>query len=520
MCFPVWWSILGTINVRQVSAYLLQGRFSMAEFNERRRFMGRFRKIIFTLTVTLFLAAGVTIVTGLGSMSEKQNDTEQGQQNLRDSISRVHLLKPVIRKISSTTEGIKLTWTAVENADGYLVKRNEKTCKNITNPEEVSFLDKKAKKNGRKYKYVIYAYREVNGKKIKSEPSESYTQFYLKRTSINDASRGENGDVTVVWKKNEKASGFEIQYNEKKNFHSAQCVYARKSSAISSKIPGLKAGKTVYVRVRSYKKAGKKKYYSQWSTPVMLTGWNQKWKYAGNSKIHSGTAVLYYTDSSDRRKKTVCINAGHGTLGGEAKKTLCHPDGSPKVTGGTTAQGAVYSPSISGGTTMTDGTPEAAANLQVALLLKKKLLNMGYNVLMIRESPDVQLDNIARTVLANQYADCHVSIHFDSTAYNKGAFVINVPNIASYRKMEPVASHWQQHNELAEQILRGMQDEGVKIYGNGTNGIDLTQTSYSTVPSVDVEVGDTRTSLAKKSLETISDGIAAGVDRYFMVSSK
>ena len=82
MCFPVRWSILGTINVRQVSACLLQGRFSMAEFNERRRFMGRFRRIIFTLTVTLFLAAGVTIVTGLGSMSEKQNDTEQGQKNL------------------------------------------------------------------------------------------------------------------------------------------------------------------------------------------------------------------------------------------------------------------------------------------------------------------------------------------------------------------------------------------------------------------------------------------------------
>lgn len=482
--------------------------------------MGRFRKIIFILTVTLCLAAGVTIVTGLGSITEKQNDTEQTQPDIRDFVSRVHLVKPEIKKISSTAEGIKLTWTAVEHADGYQVKRNGKTCKNITNPEEVSFLDKKAKKNGRKYKYVIYAYRKVNGKKIKSEPSESCTQYYLKKTGINDASRGENGDVNVAWTKNDKASGYEIQYDEKKNFHSAQSVYKRKSSADHGKISGIKAGKTAYVRVRSYKKAGKRKYYSQWSAPVMLTGWNQKWEYAGNSKIHSGTAVLYYTDSPDKKKKTVCINAGHGTLGGEAKKTLCHPDGSAKVTGGTTAQGAVYSPSVSGGATMADGTPEAAANLQVALLLKKKLLNMGYHVLMIRETSDVQLDNIARTVLANQYADCHVSIHFDSTAYDKGAFVINVPDIASYRNMEPVASCWRQHNELAEQILRGMQDKGVKIYGNGTTGIDLTQTSYSRVPSVDVEVGDTKTSLARKSLETISDGIAAGVDRYFTAVSK
>ena len=41
---------------------------------------------------------------------------------------------------------------------------------------------------------------------------------------------------------------------------------------------------------------------------------------------------------------------------------------------------------------------------------------------MIRESADVQLDNIARTVIANNASDCHIALHWDSTTNNKGAF--------------------------------------------------------------------------------------------------
>lgn len=42
------------------------------------------------------------------------------------------------------------------------------------------------------------------------------------------------------------------------------------------------------------------------------------------------------------------MNAGHGTSGGASVKTQCHPDGSPKTTGGSTAQGATYATAVSG----------------------------------------------------------------------------------------------------------------------------------------------------------------------------
>ena len=123
------------------------------------------------------------------------------------------------------------------------------------------------------------------------------------------------------------------------------------------------------------------------------------WDYAEFAKITSGTAVLYQSQTAERKNLTICVNAGHGTKGGASVKTQCHPDGSPKVTGGTTGAGAVTAAAVSGGMTFDDGTPESSVTLSMALILKDKLLAKGYDVLMIRETEDVQLDNIARTLM-------------------------------------------------------------------------------------------------------------------------
>ena len=98
--------------------------------------------------------------------------------------------------------------------------------------------------------------------------------------------------------------------------------------------------KNYYVRVRGYIKKGKKQYYSNWSACAERIVWNSKWEFAGFSKIHTDSTTLYFSNVAKPKNKTVCINAGHGTKGGESVKTLCHPDGSPKVTGGSTAAGA------------------------------------------------------------------------------------------------------------------------------------------------------------------------------------
>ena len=242
---------------------------------------------------------------------------------------------------------------------------------------------------------------------------------------------------------------------------------------------------------------------------------NPGWKYADFAKITSGKAVLYQSEATERKNLTICVNAGHGTKGGAAVKTQCHPDGSPKVTGGTTGAGAVTASAVSGGMTFSDGTPESSVTLSMALILKDKLLSKGYDVLMIRESEDVQLDNIARTVIANNASDCHIALHWDSTSSNKGAFYMSVPSHSSYRNMEPVKSNWQKHNALGESLIAGLKGKGVKIFSGGSMEMDLTQTSYSTVPSVDIELGDKASDHSKATLNQLADGLTDGVNQYF-----
>jgi N-acetylmuramoyl-L-alanine amidase len=236
--------------------------------------------------------------------------------------------------------------------------------------------------------------------------------------------------------------------------------------------------------------------------------------YAEFSAIHSGTAKLYRNKGGAHENITVCVNAGHGTSGGESVKTLSHPDGSGKVTGGTNAAGAVKSMAVSSGLDFPDGTPEREVTLREALILKQKLLDKGYSVLMIRETDDVQLDNIARTVLANHYADCHIALHWDSTSSDKGAYFSGVPG-GSYREMEPVASTWEKSTLFGNCLISGLQEEDVGIFGSGSIEEDLTQTSYSSVPGVDIELGDRASDISDETLEKIANGLTIGIDAYF-----
>ena len=241
---------------------------------------------------------------------------------------------------------------------------------------------------------------------------------------------------------------------------------------------------------------------------------NTTWEYADHSAISDGYAVLYKA-SGQRKNIVVGVNAGHGTAGGSAVRTLCHPDGSPKSTGGSTVAGATTATAVSGGMTFYDGTPESEVTFRMAQILRDRLLSQGYDVLMVRDGADVQLDNVARTVICNNVADCHISLHWDGDglSYDKGCFYIAVPD--AIKDMEPVATYWQQHNALGASLVNGLGDVGMKIHGSGSMAIDLTQTSYSTIPSVDMELGNASSDHSDETLENIADGLMAGINAYY-----
>ena len=76
-----------------------------------------------------------------------------------------------------------------------------------------------------------------------------------------------NRSFTASWKKNIQATGYQIQYAADSRFtKERKTVIVGKQSATRYKISGLKNKKTYYVRIRSYKRVGKKVLYSSWST--------------------------------------------------------------------------------------------------------------------------------------------------------------------------------------------------------------------------------------------------------------
>lgn len=72
--------------------------------------------------------------------------------------------------------------------------------------------------------------------------------------------------VKVTWKKNTRATGYQIQLSSSSKFKSGNKPYNINSNrTVSKKITKLKKNKTYYVRVRSYKIVSGEKYYGSWS---------------------------------------------------------------------------------------------------------------------------------------------------------------------------------------------------------------------------------------------------------------
>lgn len=71
--------------------------------------------------------------------------------------------------------------------------------------------------------------------------------------------------VKVSWKQAKYVDGYQIQYATAKSFKKAKTTTVKKYKTTSKTIKKLKAKKTYYVRIRTFKKVDGKKVYSSWS---------------------------------------------------------------------------------------------------------------------------------------------------------------------------------------------------------------------------------------------------------------
>lgn len=84
-------------------------------------------------------------------------------------------------------------------------------------------------------------------------------------TSISKAKAGKKS-FTVKWKKQKtQTTGYEIRYSTNKKMKKATVIKNIKAKKTSQKVSKLKAKKTYYVQIRTYKTVKGKKYVSEWS---------------------------------------------------------------------------------------------------------------------------------------------------------------------------------------------------------------------------------------------------------------
>lgn len=172
-------------------------------------------------------------------------------------------------KASNAAKAIQLKWNKVKDATGYVIYRDGKKIKTITSADTLKYLDVWGKKNGTKYTYRIAAFNKA-GVSSKTRTSVMYRVAGPVITSLSSpggsSSRTSSaGRITVRWGRNAKGNGYKVQYSLASNFAGTKTLTFTKNSITSKTIKNLAVGKTYYVRVRAYKSAKGKNYYSAWS---------------------------------------------------------------------------------------------------------------------------------------------------------------------------------------------------------------------------------------------------------------
>ena len=130
----------------------------------------------------------------------------------------------------------------------------------------VSYSNSSSKKVG-EYKITI----NFKGEKYSGSKTLKY-KIIPKGTSLSKLTALKKS-FKATWKAQKtETTGYEILYSTDKNFKKAnKSVIISKNKTLSSTIKKLNAKKKYYVRIRTYKKVGSTKYYSDWSKSKYIT---------------------------------------------------------------------------------------------------------------------------------------------------------------------------------------------------------------------------------------------------------
>lgn len=222
--------------------------------------------------------------------------------------------------------------------------------------------------------------------------------------------------------------------------------------------------------------------------------------YAEDAPVYTGPSL-----SGSLAGVRIGLDPGHQARGNSAQEPVAPGSGETKAKVSSGTQG------------VSSGVPEYQVNLSVGLKLRDLLESAGAEVIMTRESNDVDISNSERAQKMNDAGvDLVVRLHCDGEddPSRNGAFIL-IP-AGGYTTGIQSASR-----AAAEDVLAAfVETTGAKNLGLSERS-DQTGFNWSTVPVINIEMGHMSNAaederLASDSYQQLcAEGIAAGLMRYF-----
>ena len=227
-----------------------------------------------------------------------------------------------------------------------------------------------------------------------------------------------------------------------------------------------------------------------------------------NSKDNNQSQETANTQTVNKKngQYVICIDPGHQTKGDMSEEPVAPGSSEKKFKVSWGTQGVATK------------IPEYELTLSASKILKKDLEQMGFKVIMTRETNDVNITNSERAIFANDNnADLVIRIHADGSddSSTTGAS-LHIPSQDS----QYTSKIYPESNECAKLISLQMKQDGFKV-NNIYQRSDLTGFNWSKVPVVLVEMGfmsnpEEDQKMAETSYqEKMMKSVAEGAQAYF-----